>query len=359
MESVDKENDGNRFAAELLERSASGFAGFATNLMFEKSPGIKQRFQPDAFATWKTYMTQRILELAAAVGTGEPLLFSSRVIWSRKAFLARNQQEDDLVVSLSALKDVLADNLPAAASQQAVDYVDQAIDVLSQARPNEEDSELNPERPHDRLALLYLQSVLEGNAAQAIDDVLQLSKGDMSPMDVYTQILLPAQREVGRLWHLGDMNVAEEHLVTFATQRAMAVLVQSATLAAANGKTMVAAAATGNVHDIGLRAVSDVFQIAGWRTIFLGADVPMQELPATLTFFNADLLVLTAALSTQLPRVSYTITAVRDRCEHDVKILVGGPAFDEAQDIWRKVGADGYGPTIDKALTEANQLVGL
>jgi methanogenic corrinoid protein MtbC1 len=85
----------------------------------------------------------------------------------------------------------------------------------------------------------------------------------------------------------------------------------------------------------------------------------MQDLPSTLIFFEADLLVLTAAMSTQLPRVRYTISAVRDRCERDVKILVGGAAFDEAQDIWRKVGADGYGATIDEALKVGGELVGL
>jgi methanogenic corrinoid protein MtbC1 len=87
--------------------------------------------------------------------------------------------------------------------------------------------------------------------------------------------------------------------------------------------------------------------------------MPMQDIPSTLTFFDADLLLLTATLSTQLPRVQSTIRAVRDRCERDVKILVGGAAFDEAQDVWRKVGADGYGPTIDEALQVGNRLVGL
>lgn len=351
--------EGNRFAAELLERGASGYAGFATNLMLEKVPDLKQRYQPDAFATWKTYMTQRLLELSAAVGTGEPLLFSSRVMWSRKAFLARNQQEDDLAISLSALKEVLGEHLPGPAGTEAVAYLDQAIDTLSSARPELEESELDPQQPHDRLALRYLQGVLEGNVAAAINDVLAAAGDGMTPMDVYLKVLMPAQREVGRLWHLGDLTVAEEHLVTHATQRAMAALVQSVPPEAANGKTMLAAAVAGNVHDIGLRAVSDVFQLAGWRTIFLGGDVPMQDLPASLTFFDADLLVLAATLSTQLPRIRYTISAVRDRADRDVKILVGGAAFDEAPEIWRKVGADGYGPTIDEALAVGAQLVGL
>ena len=106
--------------------------------------GIKQRYQPDPFGNWKSHLTQRILELAAAVSTGEPLMFSSRVLWSRKAFLARNQDEMDLVISLSALRDVLAENLPAAANKEALAYLQEAMDMLSGEAPVIDDSELDP-----------------------------------------------------------------------------------------------------------------------------------------------------------------------------------------------------------------------
>ncbi|MDJ0926572.1 MAG: cobalamin-dependent protein [Gammaproteobacteria bacterium] len=350
---------GNPFAAELLERSAAGFGGFAASVMLEKSPEIKTRYKPDPFADWKSHLTQRILELAAAVNTGEPLVFTSRVLWSRKAFLARNQEETDLVISLAALRDVLADKLPAAAAAEPLAYVEQAMATLSDAQPTPDASELDPQKKTDRLALRYLQDVLEGNSTKALDDVLAAGDQGMSMMDIYTQVLMPAQREIGRLWHLGDVSISEEHLVTSATQRAMAVVVHQASRAEPNGKTMVAAAVTGNVHDIGLRAISDVYQIAGWRTVYLGADVPMQELPSTLTFFDADLLLMSATLSTQLPRVRVAIKTVRDRCERDCKILVGGAAFDEAPEVWRKVGADGYAGSMDDALAQGARLVGL
>jgi methanogenic corrinoid protein MtbC1 len=350
---------GNSFAAELLERSASGFAGYAASVMLEKAPEIKARYEPDAFGNWKTHLTQRILELAAAVNTAEPLMFSARVLWSCKAFRARGREEDDLVISLSALKDVLTDHLPAAASKQPIDYVQRAMDTLSEGRPDVDESELDPEQPHDRMALRYLQGVLEGNAAAAIKEVMsQLDQG-MTPMEIYVNVLIPAQREIGRLWHLGDASIAEEHMVTSTTQRAMSALAISAEPSAANGKTILAAAVTGNVHDIGLRAVADAFQMSGWRTIYLGSDVPALELPANLTFFEADLLLLSATLSTQLPRIRHTIQSVRERSERPVKILVGGAAFDEAPEVWRKVGADGYGDSIDGAVKEGARLVGL
>ena len=65
---------GNAFAGDLLERSAAGYAGFAASLMLERDPGLRDRHGPDALAAWRSHLTQRVLELAAAVLAGEPRL---------------------------------------------------------------------------------------------------------------------------------------------------------------------------------------------------------------------------------------------------------------------------------------------
>lgn len=347
---------GNRFAAQMLERGASGYAGFTSSAMMEAQPELVGRYQPDAFGTWKAFLTQRILELAAAVGTGQPQLFASRVLWSRKALLAREQPVEDLALCLRTLRETLGDNLPAAAAGDPLQAIDQALESLS-ASDGDDVSELDPDDRFDRLALRYLQRVLEGDVAEAIAEVLAATGEEISHLEAYQRVLMPAQREVGRLWHLGEMNVAEEHLVTHATQRAMAALVQSRPPEAANGKTLIAASVPGNAHDIGLRAVADVFQLAGWRTVYLGADVPAPDLAAAMTFFDSDLLVLTATLSTQLAGATRTIEAIRERAERPVAILVGGSAFDEAPDVYKTVGADGYAATIDEALRVGQALV--
>ncbi|NIM61512.1 MAG: cobalamin B12-binding domain protein, partial [Acidobacteria bacterium] len=56
------------------------------------------------------------------------------------------------------------------------------------------------------------------------------------------------------------------------------------------------ACVAGNVHDIGVRATSDFFEMAGWRAINLGADVPHDEIARSVQFFDADVVVLAAAL---------------------------------------------------------------
>jgi methanogenic corrinoid protein MtbC1 len=348
----------NGFAAQVLERAAAGYAGFATAALLENDPTLRTLFAPDALGGWKQHLTQRVLELAAALQAAEPQLFVARVLWSAKAFRARDQNADPIRASLESLRAVLDERLPPAARPAALAYLDQALVALAHAAPAADGSELDPARPHDRLALAYLQKVLEGDVAGAVQEIVAATRAGLDVRSAYIDVLLPAQREIGRLWHLAEVSVAEEHLVSSATQRAMAVLVSLAPPVAPNGRTAIVAAVATNTHDIGLRAVADLYQLAGWRTIFLGADVPMDDLPAIIEYFQADLLLLGATIATQFPRVQQAIAAVRRRSARPVKVIVGGAAFDEAAGLWQKAGADGYAARIDEAVALGARLVG-
>ena len=349
----------NDFAAQLLERGASGYAGFAAAALLESDPAVHQLFAPDAMGGWRQHLTQRVLELSAALTAAEPRLFVARVIWTTKAFRARNQDAGLIRQSLESLRQVLGERLPEAARAAPLEYLDQALDALKHGAAPADSLELDPSRPTDCLALNYLQKVLEGDVAGAVASVVDATRAGLDVRSAYLDVLLPAQREIGRLWHLGEVSVAEEHLVTSATQRTMAVLSHGAKPAPANGKSAIVAAVASNTHDIGLRAVADLYQLAGWRTIFLGADVPMEDLPAVLNYFQADLLLLGATITTQLRRVQQTIEAVRARSDRPVKVIVGGAAFDEAADLWKKIGADGYASRVDDAVTLGARLVGI
>lgn len=348
----------DRFAADLLERSASGYAGFAAALMFEREPGMQAREGGGALAAWRSHLTQRVLELAAALSAGEPQLFTGRVLWSRKAFRAQARDEADIQRSIQALRDVLAERLPQPAMQAPLACLDAALVLLAAPAEAPDPTELDPQRPTDRLALEYLHKILEGNAADAVSLVSRALGEGLSPQVLYVEVLLPAQREVGRLWHAGELSVAEEHMVTAVTQRAMAVVTSQSAARPANGHTAVVAAVSGNVHDIGLRAMADMYQLAGWRVIYAGSDVPMLDLPALLSFYEADLLLMGATLATHIPRVEQAIAAIRERCERPVRIVVGGAAFDQAPQLWSRIGSDGYAANINDAVTLGARLVG-
>ncbi len=334
--------------AELLVNSAAAYAARATDRLFHQSPEAQQQFGEAAFQQWHEHFRQRLLELSAAIAEGEPRLFSSRVDWARGAFRARGVEQKFLQQSLVCLRDVLGDELPLSLQSATSAYLDQAEQGLKQASPAE--SDLDPADPNDKLALQYLALVLEGESHQAIDLVLNAVSDGLPVEHAYEKVLLLAQSEIGRMWHRAEISVAEEHYLTSTTLRVMPILCHQAPKQPNTGLTVLAAAVADNIHDVGVRAVSDFFEMAGWRAVCLGGNAPPQEIAQAAEIFDASLLLVSAALCTQIRTVRETIQAVRNLPENECKIMVGGMAFAEVPELWRKLGADGYAATASEAL---------
>jgi methanogenic corrinoid protein MtbC1 len=327
----------NQMAAEILERGASGFGLRAAEHFLGSNPdneGLPAR-------DWQHHLSQRVLELSAAIAANDPEVFLSRIVWSRGAFAARGLGDDQLRESLISLNATVCDGLPEGARDCARSFLRSALDAV-ETELEPEDSLLDTIQPHHRLALEYLQTVLGGNVVAGMQIILDEIDTELSVADAITEVLLPAQREVGRLWHQDLITVAEEHLVTSTTQRLLAVATSRAEAIADNGMTVVSAAVNGNIHDVGIRAIAYLLEMAGWRSICLGGDVPKSQLPAAIQFFNADVVLLSCALATQIRDLRDSIATIRSQADHPLRVYVGGNAFDASPELWKHLGADGY-----------------
>jgi methanogenic corrinoid protein MtbC1 len=212
----------------------------------------------------------------------------------------------------------------------------------------EQEAALDPGNTEDRHALAYLETILAGNPRGAVEQVLGAVDGGMSVKDAYLKVLLPAQREVGRMWHAGELNIAEEHVTTATTQQAMTLLcARSPRPSSREERTVVLACVAGNVHDIAIRATSDFFDMAGWRAISLGPDVPHEDIARSVQDFNADVVVLAATLDNHLRALRRAIETIRALEDGGAKIIVGGQVFERVPDLWRRIGADGCSPSIE------------
>lgn len=85
---------------------------------------------------------------------------------------------------------------------------------------------LNADEPAGRLALKYVSACLEADLDGARRLILDTLDQGMSAEAIYCKMLVPAQKEGGELWHVGDIAVAEERLVTETTRRAMTLIVE-------------------------------------------------------------------------------------------------------------------------------------
>lgn len=347
----------NPTAANMLEQNAQVIARHACKHLLRSHDEIKQRFGGDAKRLWTDHLKQRALELAAAVAAGDPGLFAARLNWSRAAMNARQITADDLRSSLESLRTAVEESLEGDARADALECIGKAEQALEAPVSPKLESQLDAGLPEDRLALHYVQTVLAGNVFPAMDMVLDAVSRGLPIRDAYLRVLLPAQQEIGRLWHLNQISISEEHLVSYTTQRVMALLSTRMPRKPDNGFTAIAGSVAGNVHDIGIRAVSYLFEFEGWRTIYLGSDIPRQELPHTIDSFEADLLLLSVALISQLPATERAIEQIRAHSERPVKIMVGGTGLAERPGYWKEIGADGYAANAIEALELASELV--
>ena len=289
--------DANPLAAEMLEMSAAGYAS-AANALLQQSPR-RGTYSGGSASEWKAHLTQRILELAAAVRVNEPTLFARRISWLRRAIKARGADESELRSALESLRTALDQELPEALKSSVERPIQLALDAL--------DAEIEPEvhaldaaTPHGKLSLEYLTACLEARTEAAIKLVLNALDTEMTPQEVYTKVLLPAQREIGELWHMGDVGIAEERLVSGTTRELMTLIGNRFAPVADDSQTLLAASVAGDAHDIGLRAAADLFKLAGWHTIFLGADVPTADIAEAARTHDAKLVLLSATLTTQI-----------------------------------------------------------
>lgn len=346
----------NMTSAEALLNLRRAIADAACRHLLTKNPEMKTRFGENSHDHWFDHLFDRVTELAEAVAAAEPKIFSDHVNWARRAMSARLLNTDYLSDTLESLRA----GIEVVVSDEALPTIIACFDAalaLDEAEHATWDSALDPRLQHDSVALHYIQAVISGNVWLGMQIVLDAIEEGLSIRDLFVRVLIPAQSEMGRLWHLNEVSVAEEHLVTSTTQRLMAVLADRAPRKSDRGHTVVAASVAGNSHDMGIRTIAYLMEFEGWRTIFLGSDMPRAELPAAVEFYEADVVMLSVALSTQLRTLKRTVSDIRERCGPQVKIMLGGNGLNGVPDLWKLIGGDAYSKSINEALTIAEELV--
>ncbi|MEM9384774.1 MAG: cobalamin-dependent protein [Pseudomonadota bacterium] len=348
----------NPFAGELLEVGAQGYAAQAAEELLEAHPDVKATFAPRAELRWRDNLQLRVRELAAAVATGQADLFLSRVVWSWQSFDVRGVNAKAVRASLVALKHVLEKRLPDNAREEPVALLNQATVLMEGTGPEQPESHVDLHSPLGALAIEYLQRALEGDIRDAIAVLTKAVADGVDPRVIIGEVLMAAQVEAGRLWHLNQLTVAEEHLITSTTQRAMSVVADHATPEVVpKERSVLAATIPEDHHDLGLRAIAHLLELDGWRVYFLGKDVPVDDLVSAASYFSVDLVMLAASMSIQLRNLREAVSALKQHGGVRAKVLVGGHAFLAAPEAWKTCGADGFAGSALEAVGAASKLV--
>ena len=159
---------------------------------------------------------------------------------------------------------------------------------------------------------VYLDALRSGDRRHALAVVEDARAAGLGLPALYLDVFQPALREIGRLWQENEVTVAEEHLATAITQVAMGRLYTDFCMAAnRNGRTLLAACAERERHELGLRMICDLVELEGWDATYLGATVPQDTLVAMVLRDRPDVLALSTSLAPHLPQVRALIQEIR------------------------------------------------
>jgi methylmalonyl-CoA mutase cobalamin-binding domain/chain len=295
--------------------------------------------------------------LSEALLTANPSLFVDYVAWVKVLFAGLNFSDEVLETTLNCTRDALQEVLSPDLSAVATEYVTLGLEHLRKV-PAALPTFLRQDAPLAGLARHYLDALLQGERRLASQLVLDAVEQGTSIKDVYLHVFQKSQYEIGRLWQMNRITVAQEHYCTAATQLIMSQLYPHLFGADRIGRRLVATCVGDELHELGARMVADFFEMEGWDTYYVGANTPAESILQTVAEQEADVLGISATMTFHLRDVAALIAKVRRAPGGgDATILVGGYPFNVAPDLWRDVGADGHARDAEAAPGLATRLV--
>jgi diguanylate cyclase (GGDEF)-like protein len=145
----------------------------------------------------------------------------------------------------------------------------------------------------------------------------------MGVAGLYQRVIAPAMWRIGELWEQGEISVADEHLATALTHQVMAGVYGPSLGHKVKPGRILMAGVEGEHHALGLRMAADVVELAGYETIYLGADVPTADLLRAVAARGPDLVGLSATMPSSMQTLDRAIAEIH-RASPDLLVLFGG-----------------------------------
>ena len=191
------------------------------------------------------------------------------------------------------------------------------------------------------------EAVEKGNRNEAKRLTQALLDQGHAPLDIVEKGLMPGMATVGEKFKTNQIFVPEMLIAARAMKEAMALLEPLLVKAGIKPKyTAVIGTVQGDLHDIGKNLVA---------IVDLGTNVPPEKFVAAVKEHNAQIIGLSALLTTTMPAMKTTVDAVRKAGLNAVKVMIGGAPI--TREFAKEIGADGFAPDAASAVDEAMKLL--
>lgn len=188
--------------------------------------------------------------------------------------------------------------------------------------------------------LPYLEGCLEkieGLDGKGLEDLLDRASLAFSQQVLLEEIVSPLLEAVGERWQRGDFRIAQEHLAS-SVMRSFVGGLKPAYPEAGAGASVVVATPAGQIHELGALLAAKMAAIEGWKVIYLGANLPAEEIAAAVRNAGARLLALSIVFPAEETELAAELQRLSRLLPKDTAWVCGGRAaerFREAVETGR------------------------
>ena len=219
-------------------------------------------------------------------------------------------------------------------------------------------TETAPLVEEDNIQAKIKKAVLQGdkeNIDALIDQALHNVK--LEPLEIVNQAMIPGIEAAGELYDKKRYFLPQLMMAAETMKRAFAIL--QPLLAKEGGShagVIVLATVEGDIHDIGKNIVAVLLENYGFKVIDLGKDVNASVILERAAQENADIIGLSALMTTTMPRMQEVVDGVKAQGLR-ARVMVGGAVLN--QEYADKIGADAYSEDARAAVLTAQKLMGI
>ena len=203
------------------------------------------------------------------------------------------------------------------------------------------------------------KAVIDGNEEAARKAAAEAINENVDPIKAIKEGLAKGMSIIGEKFHKFEVFLPHVMLSADAMKEAVSLLEKNITAEKKSeinlGKVVIGTVRQ-DLHDIGKNLVAMMMEGAGFTITDLGVDVSPQSFVQKAEEVGADILAMSALLSTTMPAMRETIAALEEAgMRKKVKVMIGGAPVTE--NFAREIKADSYAPDAGSAVIAAKKLV--
>lgn len=178
--------------------------------------------------------------------------------------------------------------------------------------------------------LHYLNALLDGDKKQCMQIVSGLIDQGTTIKDIYLDLFQRSMYRIGQMWEKERCSIADEHVASNITEGMIEYVASNFSSENRNGKIALITCIDKEYHELGARMVAGFMEALGWKTIFLGANIPQDEVVMLIRDKHPDIVGISSSFYININRLLNLLDAIKEEYP-DQEIIVGGQSLSEGR----------------------------